>query len=376
MRLVYKCSALAVTVCIAIGCNTKRFDSNPALLHVTDNGSQLDLLKVDEVQIDTKSDEVEVARLKWRIETNESGSKYVFHDLVLAKFIVINSDGEILSQFGGKGRGPTEFLQVLSYTVDENERVIAFDESQKLIKIFTIDGALVNTFQVLSNENLSETGLFLEARDGVIYMGILENRYLASGEQWKSNLIAKYDYQGNFLGFIGRYDKGIKDSNFYGHGVVFGINFDTGKLYSTHMDMNSIQVYDIKSGERENYFIYDETHFQSSKREIRVNMNPGVRNELLATQSITRGLISTDTHLLHTYQNSSVDWYTTRDPDELTNYLTIYDGSRNNFLDEIEIPGNLAGSFNNQLFVIEDTNPDNFTFGVYELSTQQFSQGF
>ena len=126
---------------------------------------------------------------------------------------MFDHSGELVGIIGGRGRGPEEFTQISGVFVDEKNRIIVTDGRQNLVKIFDLNGELINTFSLFDDEELYISSRDIHVHDDILYLQVAEAEYLA--EIHKSRLIARYDLSGAFIDLIGRTDPSIEESNHY-----------------------------------------------------------------------------------------------------------------------------------------------------------------
>ncbi len=101
-----------------------------------------------------------------------------------ARIQKFTKDGTFVASLGRKGQGPGEFVSIRSLAVDADDRLFAFDASQRRLTILTTEGKEVRTIRFIKNPisglRLMKDGLFLTGvplssgpREGVVSPTIL-----------------------------------------------------------------------------------------------------------------------------------------------------------------------------------------------------------
>src|SRR5699024_127538 len=286
--------------------------------------------------IKTRSDSVTIANLLTKISVNSDGSRLAFKDLVYESILVVDNKGNILFTVGGSGKGPAEFVKILSWGFDENNNLIVVDEGQRLIKIFDSSGNLNKAVKIFRTENFGTVGRYLYAMNGLIYLPGTESEYIMNS--WKSKLIAILNYRGETQKIIGKYDPYVEFGKIYLSDPIIDINFESGQIFSTHSNSYRIQVWDLKTFNRLAYFGRRSRNFEESDEKIESFLPQRKIFEMSINQSFTNGLFFTKKYLLFHFQNLTEEWFKERNTDDKIYFIAIYNRANHNFNAEIKLP--------------------------------------
>jgi hypothetical protein len=291
---------------------------------------------------------------------------------MLNRFLVTDKKGKILQTIGSKGRGPREFQMVYTYNYDNRNNLIAYDQVQRLMKIFDPKGNLKESFKI-DDERFTISGKMLYARNNKIYVGIRENKYSPISNPdllsaWKSKYFASFTYNGDSVRLFGKSDPFLKYSKSSYDRTVFTAEFSDNKLYAAHENSYRIQSYDVNTLQRLSYFGHQSKNFGLLKEEIPINLSRNERFKRRLDESGTELIYTTKDYILFFFINISMEWLKTKKLDTLDYYCVVYDKKSHAFLDEIKLPYRLGLVAGNKLYFTENENPANYTIGVYEIN--------
>lgn len=347
---------------VLISCIRGNDDFDVSYSKVNGN-SAINLKQVETITLDAGNHLFGKFRESLRVDS--SGEILSFADDENQRIYLFNYNGDLINIVGGKGSGPEEFLKISGYFVDNN-RVIVVDESQYLVKIFDIDGNLLNSFKLFDKQNL-----FINSRDIFVRWDTLYLQILEAGkfqEKAGSKLLAKYNLSnGELVGLIGQYEPGIKHSNHYLSFHNFDIDTTRGIVLSALVSSPNIQIFDLKTSERLHHFTYDIPYWSERVEKI----EPGMpRQEIMRRATGTSYMLdvwATDSLILTHMQTLTSEWMKISDYLSKENYLAIYNRDGSEYVGSIPLPGSLGDVHEEKLYIIKDFNPDNFKIGVYEI---------
>ena len=321
----------------------------------------LDIVKKDEFTINDKSYRIGALKPFFTVE----GDTLLFFDKMKKKFLYVNDNGDLLSVIGGEGRGPKEFLSVNHFTLDEDRNIVAFDGSQAAIKIMSEENKIIKSFSPNLKKGFFPVGHSMDAKGGKIYLGIINPSLVQ--ENWKCKLIAVYNYKGEYVKTIGKYDPILKKFDVLSNRPSFDINFNNQKVVAVNQSSYRLQVLNKNNGDRTSYFGRKPNYFKVSNQTVTPSMSKKKKQEISTKRSFSNGAFFTDRYYLHFFMNLTQEWFQTLDISNRKYYVTVYSRSSNNLIDTVELPHSLGAVSDNNLYLVENTNPDNFTVGVYEI---------
>lgn len=280
---------------------------------------------------------------------------------------MFDHSGELIEVIGSSGRGPEEFMQISGVFIDGKNRLVVTDETQNLVKIFDINGDLISTFSLFDNEQLFIASRDIFVHDDTLYLQVIEAEFLA--EKHKSHLIARYDLSGEFIDLIGRSDPSIEDSNHYLAGNHFAVDTDEDILISSLETTYRLQMFNTQDPDFYEYFGRMPSHWNLLEEEIDPFLPRQEIIEKTVGTSYSLGVFLTNHYILLHSQNTTDLWFQTSDYSEKLNFLTVYDRKSREYIGSIELSGMLGSVYNEQLYIIEDFDPDNFLISRHEMNT-------
>jgi hypothetical protein len=272
--------------------------------------SVLEIRKVDSITLDPGVHLI--GQFREEVQISPNGEIFSFTDLMNQQIYLFDREGNLINILGGVGSGPKEFRQIIAQTVDD-ERIIIVDESTLLLKVFSIEGELLNEAKIFEDENLFIVwwDTFLEG--DTIYLQIIEVEKMNS--EYNSSVVAKIDLKsGELLNLIGTYDPIIKSSNDHHHYQHFTIDRDTDLLYTSSNKFPRVQVFDLKNGNRVDYFKADQIdQWKELKEKVEATMTRDEIRRIVTGTSYLNGIEITDRFILQSFQTLNNDWWETKD---------------------------------------------------------------
>jgi len=180
--------------------------------------------------------------------TDSSGNIYVrdvvttmgFHSQSIKKF---DANGKYLLTIGKKGRGPGEFLRILSFCINQNNEILTYDEINRRYSIFSTGGKLLRNFRATKRGYFSlhalrtfSTNKFLIAHEQIPEYKI-NNVFTVFKSDMKKILFSfgtKKDFQNN--------TDPLFEEIFYYEKIPFAL-LDTTKLLGSHIYYNGCATF-------------------------------------------------------------------------------------------------------------------------------------
>jgi len=299
------------------------------------------------------------------LRVDSSGEVLSFADDGNQFIYLFSRHGDLINFIGGKGSGPEEFLQISGYFV-ENDRLVVVDESQLIAKVFDIDGTLLNTFSLFDNQNMYINSRDIFVDDDTLYIQILEADKFH--DKTNSKLVARYDLSTAVLiDLIGQYEPFLDEANSYLTFHNFTVDTNSNQLISTLVSSPRIQVFDLQTSDKVSHFVSSSSYWKNRVEKIEPGMS---RREIMrrgTDTSYSTGIFATNSYILNHIQTLTDAWMKTSEYLSKENYVSVYNSTGSEYYGTIELPGTLGDVHQEQLYIIEDFNPDKFTIGVYEI---------
>ena len=311
-----------------------------------------------------------MGQLRFEFEINNTGSRLAFYDQTMNKMLVTDSLGNVIHILGRAGRGPGEFEKVISFVFDENDFLVIYDDSQKMVKIFDDTGKFYHSFEVQNAGELSIVGTTIEAWKGRIYFGAIETQYLPKTPNiGTSKSIAEFDYRGTFLGGFGQYDSLSRLSKDYYMYSEVTLDKARNRLYTNRSNGYVSEGWNLDTKERVDVIAQEPFNFSEPEKYISAYQPISEIRKQYIENTVGTSLYIGSHHNYLILSNSTEEWAntTTRDHYAKDHYVIMYD-KQGVLLGETSIeslPGTVS---RNQLHLIENDDPDNYTIGVYEFS--------
>jgi len=283
----------------------------------------------------------------------------------------LDTTGTTVSKIGDKGKGPKEFLGIFSYGFDEHNNVIAYDQDQDQdrISIYSLDQEIKGSFTGVRQDGFLVGDNSLYARDSLIYLPVLEYKYMTANQSY-SSLVAVYNYQGNFIKTLGKYDPQVEKTPSYVKFTEFDI-VNGRNIYSSHKSSHHIQVTNINNGNILDRFGTQSKHFEIGDEKISQRESHREIIRKFKENSVTAGIYTDGSYIYHHFFNSTDKWYQTRDYNDQINYLSIYDLKSQKYLDELKLPYPLASIANDGvIYLLKSSKPDSMIFSVYNIEVE------
>ncbi|MFP8489303.1 6-bladed beta-propeller [Gracilimonas sp. Q87] len=339
---------------LAMGCSTgdSEIETN-----------EVDIVKIDSVVLQ-QGQEI-FGNFFEQIKITGDKEYFLFSDRIRNQVFVFNSDGTFHSVIGVNGRGPKGILSVSGYDVNKKNEVFIYDSMQRMLKVFDLNGNLLHSTDFLERETFNPTANNLRWYNNKIVATIYETD--VRFETHKSRLVGLIDTSGIAESIFGRFDEYSQDDNNLAFNTVIALDEETDLAYTNLQTSPYFQIYDLKKkvligreGQKtDNFFI--------PERELTPSMPISEKFKHRANTSAVAHIFVTDSYIIQNMQNLTEEWFDTMDYSSKDNFLVIYDKSSLELIQEVSVPSTPFGAHDNQLYFIEDFNPDNYTIGIYEI---------
>ncbi len=334
------------------------------------NDKNLSLEKINEfvVQTATNSDHT-IGKLRFTFATNRTGNLHAFYDEAKSQFVITDNDGTVKNVISKKGRGPGELIKAGSFNFDEENHLVVYDESQKMIKVFDSEGDVLK-HSSLEETNYSIGGRKLYVNNGKIYAATMDNQLLGNlrEQAYKSKLAAVYNYDGELVDTIGTYDPTVQQAKSYNLFSFINVDPQNNHLVSSHNHNYRVQIYDLATENRLAWFgRKTENYIEGEEYISPYQSRHEIREKSAGRSTGVRVYAMTDYIVLY-FETLTNKFFETNNFNDKISYLVFYDHQTYDSYGEIVLSyilGNVAGE---KFYLIEDDNPDNFTVGIYKLS--------
>lgn len=327
------------------------------------DSSQLRLDKINSIVLE--QGEPLFGKFHEHMKISTDGEYFLFTDRIRNKVYVFKKDGKLHSVLGEGGRGPKGLLQVVGFDINANNEVFIFDASQRLMKIFNLEGELLHSIGMFERTPFSITAFGMEWYDGKILTSILEDKYL--NQSHLSKVMAIMNMDGTIDTLFGTHDPFTQEDNQFSFFSEIAYDENRNELIINLESSPYYQVFDMNNFEQMAYAGGPTESYSKPDSEIDMYAPISVKFKKLTDTSGMAHVFFTDRYIIQHMQILTAEWFETTDQTTKDNILVIYNRETHEFIQEIPTESILVGAKENQLYFLEDLNPDNYTLGVYEI---------
>lgn len=334
--------------------------------HTDSETKSIELIQIDTVLLEQGAQLF--GKFYEHMRISQNGSYWLFNERIRNQVFVFNSDGSFHSVIGKRGRGPDEILTVSSFDINKNNEVAIFDGSQRMIKIFTLDGRLISSNNILENADFSLVPHYLWWYKGQLAGTIidLESRF----EPYKSRLLALINDDGSTDTAFGKFDPFSKQDHRETFVSLLALDEENNVAYTNLQSSPYFQIYDMEHFERILYGGKITESFNKPSQEVTPQTSLSKIMLLVEDTSVFAHIFLTDEYFIQHMQILTKEWFETSDYTAKGNVLVFYDRETNEFIKEIKLEGiTPLAAQKGKIYAVENFNPDQFTIGIYEIST-------
>lgn len=326
---------------------------------------ELVLEKLEEITLEVQ--EPIFGRFLEIFRVSKDGKYFLFNDLSQQKAYVFTSNGGFVNRIGESGKGPKGIVGLYGFDFTEENEVFIYDSSQRMFKIFDMDGALINAVSIDEDSGVSIPPFHLRYHKGKIYAPIIEPVHI--NEPHNSKLLVEISIDGAVDTLFGKHDEFAAQDNHYIFTNVLTIDESRDKIYTSLSTSPFIQEFDIVTHSLTDYFGEKTQSHKIPDNEITrfISINEVSKRATGTTSNYS--IHTTDEFIILHRQLMTEKWFATASVDAKENTLLIFDKDNHDFIKEINTEHILGATRNNKLYFIENLNPDNYTLGVYEISS-------
>lgn len=328
--------------------------------------SSLELVKVDSVTL--KQGGKLFGEFFEQLKITSDGKYYLFSERIKNQIFVFKSTGSFYTTIGEEGRGPKGLLEVTGYDINKYNEVLVFDSSQRMLKVFGLEGNLLKSTKILEGVTYNPTANNILWYNDKILATVYDTE--VGLETHKSKLIGLINIDGSLNTVFGRFDSFSKQDNQLAFNTLIALDEKNDLAYSNLQTSPYFQVYDLASKKRILYGGHQTKSFNIPSKEINPHMPLSKKFELSENTSGIMHIFLTDHYFVQHMQILTEEWFKTVDYTKKKNVLVVYDRETNEFVEEIPVKHTLCAVQNNKLYLIEDFAPDNYTIGIYELVSE------
>ena|SRR6056297_2830270 len=300
---------------------------------------------------------------------NQQGDKIAWINSDKNQVFVTDTIGTHLFNFGSTGRGPKEFLEIFSVGFDSENNVIVYDAKLDLFKKFNSSGVFVVTYAGIRDHGIFASSRKLLFDDGHLYISVMEMEKSNDKNFWKSKTIAKLDQNFELVELVGQFDPQLNGTTFLYKYPMVTIDPGNENIYTTHRTLPFIQVFGINDLRYKDRFGLTSSSFKNAEESALRSDPIHVRRQKNLNQSFVEESFVSGEFFFLQHSTYSADVITYGDTFLRQPYLNVFEKNHpHRFLGEMKmesIPIHITNE--NQIYLLKDNNPDNFTVEVYDL---------
>jgi len=364
---------ISISVMIFLFSNCKFADSKIPIEKSADISEKVDinLIPIHEFTIEP-TDEVSIDRVQDIAVFNRQENKTAWVNRDKNEVFVTDIDGNHLYNFGSTGEGPEEFLEIFSIGFDSHDNIIVYDAKLDLFKKFEDPGILIESYDGVLDHDIFTYSRKLLYSDENLYLAVMETDKANQNQFWKSSTIGKFDHNHQLVDLFGSYDPEIISTTFLYKFPMLILDTNYDNIYSTHRTHPFVLSYDLSENTTFDRFGIISSSFLVSENEATPNDPVHIRRQKNLSQSFVEESFVSEQYFFLQHSTYSEDTITYGDTFLRQSFLNVFEKNEPyRFLGEIElnsIPIYITSK--NQIYVLKDNDPDNFTVGLYEITVE------
>lgn len=298
-------------------------------------------------------------------KVSNDGSIFIFFENIKQKVFVFDNNGNRINILGKSGKGPAGIERIAGFDFNNESDVIIYDTSQRMIKIFSLRGELLQSFPFMEKADFGIIPYELTYYESSFYSPMIESKYVMKPE--KSKLIAVFSKDGKVKKKFGKLDSFAKSDNNYSFNSKIAIDRENNILYSTLSTSPFIQSYNLNTYETINYFGKEYSAYEKPKKEITRYLSISEINKRAVGITSNLRLYVNDKYIIQHVQVLTKKWMDTSFLGTKENLLVLYDKSTHKLVQVIPAKFTLGAVRDSKFYFVEDFNPDHYTIGIYEI---------
>lgn len=287
-----------------------------------------------------------------------------------AEVAVVDNQGNKVNLFDEQGSGPGELERVLYLGFKNSDTIAVFDDMHMRFTSYTIDSNNYEQYTFEAEEKgYSVVSGILEFCDNRWYSAIDVAGVPASPD---TPILAKFDRSFNELELFGEYDPFFENERDVLQRPIMSVDCNSDKIYTTHYKIPYIQVYDLETHELIERVDHEPPSFNLSEQFVpQITDQTEWQDFRIEEQSSSGPVISTDDLLIHTFYNSTANFYESRDLTERDQYIATYDKEDYTYYGEKAIEGLVMGSTHNgKIIELYDQDVNSITLRLLRIEIE------
>ncbi|MEX0905368.1 MAG: hypothetical protein WD604_10465 [Balneolaceae bacterium] len=288
---------------------------------------------------------------------------------------LIDYKGNFIGQVGSEGQGPEEIQSARFIGLDNQNNVVINDKILALIKKYDRSNDTVRSF-----DNLNQIGIDISSRDmrqcGDTW--ILSINHFEYAPSDTSSSIGIFNEEFQLVEMFGNYDPHLIGKRTILQEPLFSIDCEEKLVYSTHIKIPYIQVYDLNDYSHKERIDVMPPSFKLSERFIdMVENQEEYREFLIEEQSMSLLLTHNKDHILLLYRNDTPEFYETKNFIDRHHFVAVYSKEDFSFLGETRIKGAALGTTKEgYLITLLNDDPDDFRLNLIEVVVDKEQENF
>jgi len=355
-----------LTLCLIISivsCSENQKSGKTGNIEIRESNRNFTLKKLRTITLASDSDSKHGSFTSF-IAVNEKMDKIALYDHLQERIVVADSNGQNISFYGKKGRGPGEFINVTMFDFDEENRIVAYDDSRKHITIFQKDGEVFNSFKFDVKKMYFPVGRNILTHNNKIFIGVIDTKKMQ--KPWKSPAVTVMDYTGKLIKHIGSHDPFLRESTVYWMYPFFDINKGENNLVMVNESSFKVQEFDIETNSRMAYFGKKPQNFLITDKETHSGASREELNSISRDMSFPSGIFIHENFIYFYFINLTKKWHQEKRLNDRNHFLAIYNIESEKLLYEMPLPGALLAFKKNYFYILGNQNPNNFQIDIYK----------
>lgn len=279
---------------------------------------------------------------------------------------LIDYHGNFIDRVGSEGRGPDEILSARYIGMDSSGEIVINDKAQGLIKTFDRNTGEVQSHHSLIEQDIDITSRDLRQCDDQWILSVNHFEYAISDT---SSIAGRFDEKFRLIDTFGMADPFLAGNRSILQDPVIAVDCSQNRVYSTHLKVPFIQVFDLGDGSKLARTEDLPPSFKLSDQFIdEVQNQVEYRDFLIEEQSVTLFPGFTDDLILLLFRNDTEAFHESRGFPDRDHFLAAWSKNDLSYQGELPIDGAPLG-VTKEGYVISLMNdePDDFRLNLLKV---------
>lgn len=284
---------------------------------------------------------------------------------------LIDYQGNFIDRVGSEGRGPDDILSARYIGMDSSGGIVINDKAQGLIKTFDRNTKEVQSYHSLIEQDIDITSRDLRYCDEEWVLSVNHFEYAITDT---NSIAGRFDEEFRLIDTFGQADPFLAGNRSILQDPVIAVDCTQNLVYSTHLKVPFIQVFDLTDGSKSARTDDVPPSFKLSDRFIdEVQNQIEYRDFLIEEQSVALFPAFTDDLILLLFRNDTEAFHESRDFTERDHFIAAWSKEDLTFFGEQPIDGAPLGvTKEGYIISLMNDKPDDFRLNLLEVERESW----